>query len=238
MEPAPHGAPWVYRVTPLPGAETVSVAVRRHKAQAQAQVQVGQPPPPPEPPPTPPEPLPLPPPEPPPAPSRVRRGVALHLLAGAFFAEGSNQGPLVALGLSYPLPFWGQRLSLEAEAGVRRIALTVTLENQGELRSRVLAAPVLASARLTLLEGGAFALHGRVGGGLLPFQHDVSSNFQSGFQEGKLSAMAFVSAQAAYRFGHWSALLEPRWEHGPVRTPRLDAKLGGIAFTLGVRYEP
>ncbi|EAU62377.1 hypothetical protein STIAU_6415 [Stigmatella aurantiaca DW4/3-1] len=51
VEPAPHGAPWVYRVTPLPGAETVSVAVRRHKAQAQAQVQVGQPPPPPEPPP-------------------------------------------------------------------------------------------------------------------------------------------------------------------------------------------
>ncbi|MDC0706849.1 hypothetical protein POL68_00020 [Stigmatella sp. ncwal1] len=239
VEPVSNGSARVYRVTPLPGAETVSVDIRRRHAkdETRAEVRVRQPAGSPEPPPAPPEAPPVPP-EAPPAPSGDERGVALHLLAGGFFAEGSNQGPLAAVGLSYPLPFWGQRLSLEAEAGVRRAALTVTLEGRGELRSQILAAPLLASARLRLLEGGAFALHVRAGGGLLPFQHDVSSSGQEEFKEGKLASMAFVSLQAAYRFGHWSALLEPRWEHGPVHTPRLDAKLGGIAFTLGVRYEP
>ncbi|SEK81272.1 hypothetical protein SAMN05444354_102415 [Stigmatella aurantiaca] len=245
VEPAtPAGAHRLYRVTPLPGAPSVSVDIRRRRArdQARAEVPIGQPPPPPEPPPPPPEPEPLPPPpepppEPPPPPVSPRKGVALHLLAGGFFAGGANQGPLVALGLSYPLPFWGQRLSLEVEAGVRRASLT-TEAGQGRLRSRLLAAPLLASARWTLLDGEAFSLAGRAGAGLLPFQHDVSGAFLKRFEEGKLGTMAFVSAQAAYRWGHFSMLLEPRWEHAPVRTPHLNAKLGGIAVMLGVRYEP
>jgi hypothetical protein len=246
VEPVPSpGAPRLYRVTPLPEAQTVSVSIRRHKAkdQTRAEVQTGQPPPPPEPEPEPepvpppPEPLP-PPPEPPPAPRGPRRGGALHLLAGGFFAGGANQGPLVALGVSYPLPFWSQRLSLELEAGVRRAGLTVEAEGLGEVRSRLLAAPVLASARLTFLDARALALAVRAGGGLLPFQHQVTSTSQEGFEEGKLGSMAFVSVQAAYRLGHFSALLEPRWEHAPVHTPRLDAKLGRVAVILGMRYEP
>ncbi|SES89476.1 hypothetical protein [Stigmatella erecta] len=242
VEPAaPAGAYPLYRVTPLPGAQSVSVDIRRRKAkdQARAEAAIGQPPPPPEPPPLPPEPPPPePPPEPPPAPPSPRKGVALHLLAGGFFAGGANQGPLVALGLSYPLPFWDQRLSLELEAGVRRARLSLDIQDLGQVRSQLVAAPVLVSARLTLLDAAAWALAVRAGGGLLPFQHEVSNTFQEGFEEGKLGSMAFVSVQAAYRFGRFSVFVEPRWEHAPVHTPRLNAKLGGIAAILGVRYEP
>jgi hypothetical protein len=225
------GAPLLYRVVPEKGAQSISVEVRRRDAKdvarAQASVQ-------------PEEPVvqtslgpaieTLPPVE--------SSRLALHLLAGGFFAGGANRGPSAALGLSYRLPVWNGRLAAELELGLRQASLDAQIAGFGSLRSRVLAGPVLASARVALFERSAFTLYGRAGAGLLPFRHAVSSDFQPGFDESKLGLMAFVAAQGAYRFGRLSALLELRGEYGPAHTPRLTAQLGGVGACLGVRYEP
>jgi hypothetical protein len=220
------GAPLRYRVLPQEGATSVSVEVRRRKgkdtARAEAAItreellvadRAAMP-------------------------SALHRGLTLHLLAGGFFAGGANRGPAVALGASYPLPLGGGRLAAELEVGLRRASLEAWIEGYGTLRSRVLAGPVLASARLTFLERSAFSLSGRAGAGVLPFQHEVSSDFQQGFGESKLALMAFLAAQGAYRLGRTSLLMELRAEHGPARTGRLNAQLGGAGVSLGVRYEP
>jgi hypothetical protein len=222
-----------YRVIPAPGARTVSVEARRRgakdTARAQASVEHVEEVAPPALPPvagvTPP-------------PEAASSRIAMHLLAGAFFAGGANRGPTVALGVSYPLPFWSGRVAAEAEVGLRRAALGARIEGFGKLRSSVLAGPVLAAARLTLLERSALALYGRGGAGVLPFQHQVSSDFQPSFGESKLAPMAFLAAQGALRLSRVSLLMEVRGEYGPAQTARLNAQLGGIGASLGVRYEP
>lgn len=222
------GPALLYRVKPNAGVEEVSVEVRRRRARDTAQARATV---------TAPEPvatLATPSPSTPPP----RRGLALHLLAGGFFAGGANRGPSVALGVSHPLPFLGGRLSAEAEVGLRRAAMEARVEGLGTLRSHVLAGPVLASARMALLERAAFTLYGRAGVGVLPFQHEVSSDFQPGFGESKLGPLAFLAAQGAWRLGQMSALMEVRGEYGPAQTSRLDAQMGGVSATLGVRYEP
>jgi hypothetical protein len=228
VEPQP-GAPLRYRVSPEERAQQVSVEARRRdgkdSARAQAEVQHVET---------------LPPPvvvvaaPAAPVPSRL----AVHLLAGGFFAGGANRGPAVALGVSYALPPWEGRLAAEVEVGLRRAALDARIDGYGTLHSSVLAGPVLASARLTLLERSAFHLYGRAGAGVLPFQHDLSSDFQPRFGESKLSPMAFLAAQGAWRFSRLSVLMELRGEYGPAQTARLDAQLGGAGASLGVRYEP
>jgi hypothetical protein len=229
VEPQPGTLPR-YRVSPTEGAQTVSVEARRREgkdtAQAQAEIQLVE--------------------EPPPvvdvapaapaAPSPPK--LALHVLAGGFFAGGANRGPTVALGASYTLPPWGGRLAAEVEVGLRRAAMEAQLEGFGTLHSSVLAGPMLAAARFTMLERSRFSLYGRAGAGVLPFQHEVSSDFQPGFGESKLSPMVFLSAQGAWRINRFSLLMELRGEYGPAQTARLNAQLGGVGLSLGARYEP
>lgn len=227
----------LYRALPLEGATSATVEAKRRSAKDTARAQVAiqrvEDVPPPAPPPvaieTPP---------PPPQVEPIRARLAMHLLAGAFFAGGANRGPAVALGVSYPLPFWGGRVAAEAEAGIRRSALEARVEGFGKLQSSVLAGPVLASARLTLFERSALSLYGRAGAGVLPFQHQVSSDFQPSFGESKLAPMAFLAAQGAWSFSRVSLLMEVRGEYGPAQTQSLNAQLGGIGASLGVRYEP
>jgi hypothetical protein len=222
------GTPLLYRVSPDKGAQTISVEVRRRgakdSARAQASVTGEE----------------LEPEEPPPAPVAFVRTspLSMHLLVGGFFAGGANSGPLAALGVSYQLPVWNGRLDAELELGLRQASLEARIDGFGTVHSSVLAGPLLASARAALLGRSAFTLYGRAGLGVMPFRHAVSSDFQADFSESKVGLMAFVSAQGAYRFGRVSALLELRGEYGPAHTPRLEAQLGGVGVSLGVRYDP
>jgi len=222
------GTALLYRVSPDKGAQTISVEVRRRGAKDSARAQAtvtGEE---------------LEPEVPPAAPVAFVRTSALsmHLLVGGFFAGGANSGPLAALGVSYQLPVWNGRLDAELELGLRQASLEARIDGFGTVRSSVLAGPLLASARAALLGRSAFTLYGRAGLGLMPFRHAVSSDFQADFSESKVGLMAFVSAQGAYRFGRVSALLELRGEYGPAHTPRLEAQLGGVGISLGVRYDP
>ncbi|MFP2910737.1 hypothetical protein ACLESD_38010, partial [Pyxidicoccus sp. 3LFB2] len=179
-------------------------------------------------------------PTPVPRPVAVKRAwqPSVFLLAGGAFAGGANTGPMGALGVSLVAPVWRQRLAVELEAGLRRATFDGGVESLGAVRSRVLAVPVLASVRVGLLQGALFSLYGRAGGGLLPFRHQLSSDFQEDLKESKLGGMGFLSFQGAYRLGRWSALAEVRGAWAPARTPWLDAQLGGVSGLLGVRFEP
>lgn len=223
------GTPLLYRVKPEKAAQAISVEVKRRGARDSAQARAsvtGEDPGP--------EPV-----EPPAPVAFVRTSpLSMHLLVGGFFAGGANSGPLAALGVSYQLPVWNGRLDAELELGLRQASLEARIDDIGTVRSSVLAGPVLASARAALYGRSAFTLYGRAGLGLMPFRHAVSSDFQAGFSESKVGLMAFVSAQGAYRFGRVSGLVELRGEYGPAHTPQLEAQLGGVGVSLGLRYDP
>jgi hypothetical protein len=48
--------------------------------------------------------------------------------------------------------------------------------------------------------------------------------------------MGFLAAQADWRLGPVSALFELRGSHAPARATQIDAQLGGLSASLGVRY--
>lgn len=216
-----------FRVWPAEDATAVSVQVRHKTSESTASASV----------PVRPRPV-VPPPEPPPVTVQPSGGLELHLLAGGILARGANTGLMAALGASYPLPVWHRRLAIELEVGLRQASLEAVDAFGMTRRSQVLAGPVLASARLAAFEHGAFSLYGRVGAGVMPFTHRLTIDFQNDAEESKLKPMAFLAAQAAYRFGVLSALVELRGAYGPARTPWLDAQLGGVAVTVGMRYAP
>lgn len=245
--PLPERAPEPtlrFRVTPKPGATTVSVTVRRKEREdrARATADVLAKPAPvvatTTPPPIAPLVVPVPPPPPvhvvPPSPWRA----SVFALAGGAFASGANTGPTGSVGVSLAPPWWEGRFAAELEAGLRGATFDGRVDSLGGVRSRVLAVPVLASVRAVIFQRAAFSLYGRAGGGLLPFRHQLRSDFQEDLKESKLAGMGFLSAQAAYRFGRWSALAEVRGAWAPARTPWLDAQLGGLSGLLGVRFEP
>ncbi|MCP3099386.1 hypothetical protein LZ198_10945 [Myxococcus sp. K15C18031901] len=226
-----EGAVVGYRVRARPEVEQVVVDVRprdaatRDVAQARADVLRRVAPPPP-----------APPVRPAPPPSAWRPSA--FLLAGGAFANGSNTGPLGAVGVSVGTPWWHGRLAAELEVGLRGATFDGTVDSLGAVRSSVLAVPILVSVRAELLRGAGIVLYGRAGGGVAPFRHHLGSDFQEDIRESRLSGMGFLAIQGAYRLGHWSALGELRGSWAPASTPWLDAQLGGVAALVGARFEP
>jgi hypothetical protein len=163
---------------------------------------------------------------------------SLFLLAGGAFAGGANTGPLGAVGASLVPPWWGGRFAADLEVGLRSADFMGSAEGLGEVRSHVLAVPVLASVRAEVFQRARFTLYGRAGGGLVPFRHLLTSDFQEDVKESKLAGMGFLSVQGTYQFGRWSALAEVRGAWAPARTPWLDAQLGGLTTFLGVGFTP
>ncbi len=208
----------LYRVVPVPGATQVDVRVERpglpREAVAKASVSHVS------------------------APVAARTSnsadawqASYFLLAGGVVAGSSARGPTGGVGVTVLTPLWRQRLAAELEVGVRTTS-------DGATRSQVLALPVLLSVRAELFKRAGFSLHGRAGGGPMPVHHYRSSELQDEVKESKLRGMGFLSVQASYRLGRWSALAEARGAWAPVRTPWLDTQLGGLAVYLGARFQP
>ncbi|RKH02419.1 hypothetical protein D7V97_27905 [Corallococcus sp. CA053C] len=178
--------------------------------------------------------------------SRTRgKRTSLFVLGGASFASGANGGPLLALGVTVPLPVWHGRLAAEAEVGVRHAMLDVRREDGAQVRSRVWGFPLLLSTRVTLFQQGSLRLDGRAGGGVLALRHQLSlaepetpDVFPPATDERKLGAMGFLAVQGAYGFGRWSVLTEVRGALAPVRTPSLHAQLGGVSVSFGLGFTP
>jgi hypothetical protein len=163
--------------------------------------------------------------------------LSVHLLAGGFFAGGDNLGPLGAVGVGYRLPPLSGRLFVEAEAGLSGSASRPRVEPLGELDSRLLAVPLQLSARGLAYERGPLSVYGRAGGGLMPYEQRVTSAFFAKplTQQGR-TFMGFLAVQADWRLGPVHALLELRGSYAPARSTQIDAQLGGLSASLGVRY--
>lgn len=163
--------------------------------------------------------------------------LSFHLLAGGFFAGGDNLGPLGAVGLGYRLPPLGGRFFVEAEAGLRQSMSRPRVEPLGELDSRVRGVPLVLSARGLVFERGPLSLYGRAGGGLMGFeQHTTSTFFEKPLTQQGRTFMGFLALQADWRLGPVHALFELRGSHAPARSTQIDAQLGGLSASLGVRY--
>jgi len=164
--------------------------------------------------------------------------LSLHLMAGGFFAGGDNRGPLLSLGLGYRLPALDDRVTLELEGGLRQQMSQPRLGPTGPLLdSRVVGVPLLMSARVLAFERGPLSLHGRAGAGLLYYDQRVTSTSFDGqlIQQGH-TFMGFLAAQAAWRLGPVSALFELRGSYAAAQAQQIDAQLGGLSASLGVRY--
>jgi hypothetical protein len=230
----------LFRVKAEPGASEVRVDVRwkdgTGSAHAMAPVQAPvvkavelvTPPPPVEVRPVPTvEPLPLP----------SSKDLAVHALAGGFFAGLTNTGPQVDVGASWRLPWLQGRASAEVELGLHVTARDVPVEQLGTLHSRVLGVPLLVAGRFQLFEQGPLSLYGRMGLGTLFFVHEVPSSYQPTVRErGLTPVVGFLAAQGAWNLGKWSALVELRGGYSPARTPQLNVQLGGMSVAVGMRY--
>jgi hypothetical protein len=231
--------PGVFRVKPEPSASAVVVDAHRKDGTGAARI-------------TAPVSAPIvahvPPPQPPPtqavvpgvawwAPWLRKENLSFHLLAGGFFAGGDNLGPLAAGGVGYRLPPLGGRFTLEAEVGIRRSTSQPQVELLGTLNARMVAVPLLLSARVLAFERGPLSLYGRAGAGLMHFEQVTTSEFFPGANtESGRTFTGFLGAQAAWNLGGVSALAELRGSFAQARTTQIKAQPGGLSLCVGVRY--
>ncbi|WNG17377.1 hypothetical protein [Cystobacter fuscus] len=174
---------------------------------------------------------------PPPRPPPPSHPFSVQVLAGGVLAGGDNRGPLASLGVGYQLPLLNGRFTLEAEAGLRRSTSHPLVEGLGTVDSRVLAYPLLLSVRGLAFELGRFSLHGRVGAGPTYYNHRATGSFFDTplVQQGR-TFMGFVAAQAVWRLGAVSTLLEVRAGRAAASSSLVDAQLGGLSACVGLRY--
>ncbi len=171
------------------------------------------------------------------APWSRKENLSFHLLAGGVFAGGDNLGPLAAGGVGYRLPPLGGRFTLEAEMGLRRSTSHPEVKLVGTLNARMVAVPVLLSARILAFERGPLALSGRVGAGMMYFEQVMTSQFFPGANtESGRTFTGFLGAQAAWNLGVVSALAELRGSYADVQTTQIKAQPGGLSLCVGVRY--
>jgi hypothetical protein len=166
-----------------------------------------------------------------------RKNVSFSLQAGGFFAGGDNLGPLLSVGAAYRLPPLGGRVSLETEVGLRQSRTRPSVTPLGELDSRLMGLPLMLSARVLAFERGPLSVSGRAGGGVMYFDHRTTTSYseKQSYQRGR-TYVGFLAAQAAWSFGAVSALCELRGSYAPARTEQIEAQLGGLSASLGVRY--
>lgn len=191
----------------------------------------------------PPENKPEPPPRPPPAtvtpPAKMQPGLRLPapslvpgLVLGGFYSGGANLGFAAAISVALHLsgPF-----AAELELGLRRGALATVLPGLGELSSSLVALPLTVSGRARALSAGPWAVDLRVGGGVVPFIHSVSSSFQPTATESAVGLEAFGAVELAYEVGPLEFFFELRGAFSPANTERLQALPGGVVLGLGAR---
>lgn len=186
-----------------------------------------------QPPPTPPQPSPA------SAPSKVQSGLRLPapslvpgLLVGGFYSGGANLG--FALSLNLALHLFGP-FSAEAELGFRRSGLSTVLPGLGELTSSMIGLPLTVGGRARVLSAGPWALDLRVGVGIVPFLHTLSSSFQPTASESGVGFDGFGAAELAYEFGPVELFLGVRAGWTPTRTDRVEAQQGGLLIGFGAR---
>lgn len=168
------------------------------------------------------------------APSQLRFEVGGAV--GGFFGRGAAKGFELAL-FGGVTPGWlGDRIALELELGWRHTGSTQNLANLGTLHSSINVLPILVKARYRAYESGPIRLGASAGLGIAPYDHGLSSDFQSSFREGGTTWELAFGADAAYSVGRWSPFVELGYAYSPrIQTPQVSAQLSGLRALLGVR---
>ncbi len=157
---------------------------------------------------------------------------------GGFYAGGTSGGPAVNLSFGVRLPFGAERFLGELNVGFKSGFLSGTDLLLGGFRSSVAAVPVVVSIRARPLERERWAIDGRLGGGIVPFSHTTQPELpQRAFSESGLGFEVFIAGQATYRMSPLELFLEAKIGASPIATSRLRTDAGGVALSLGVRYE-
>lgn len=166
-------------------------------------------------------------------------------LAGGFYGGGKNVGFALALGAGYRLPVLAERLTAEAEVGLRSERMAGQAQLDGALvdfTTSVLAVPLELSARYRVWERGPWHVDARAGGGLMPFSYRVavgpgsSLSSQPPTTDSGLGGEGFAAAQAAYRMSRYELFVELRVSLARAKTSDLDATPGGMFLAIGGRY--
>lgn len=183
-----------------------------------------------------------PPPPPPPRPPKSevepsRQPGLIALLAGAFYSSGDSRGVQGDLTGAYRLPWLKRRIAMGASLGLRGARSSATVLPLGNLTSSLSALPVDLVIQGVIADLGSFELGSRIGVGPMFVRHSVTSDFQASFDETFVSFDAWVGLSLAYRFKVIDVLLELREAYSPASTPHLDAQLGGLMASLGVRRD-
>lgn len=215
---APSGQA-LFRITPFASAAHVSASVslrgqRTARAAAEAEVQPGA----------------LAPEQP--GIARFSGGASV----GGFYSGGANSGLAVAIAGGYLLPALAQRLSIEAELGFRSSTLSTTVAGLGRVDSRLSGILLELAARALISRWGAWAVHGRVGAGTMPFWISTRSDFQPPFTQSGAGFEAFAAVQVGRRVQELELFGEIRGAFAPATTPNLSAGLGGGLLLVGARY--
>ena|GEM_PF-389444 len=217
------GRRFLFRVSPEPGRSTVPLLARTLDGSVRAQktlevVRAVSPSVAPAPP--------LPPP-----PQRWVLGGAI----GGYVGGGSNAGPQAAFVVGY-----GPRnvpVVLELELGVRSQSMSTQVGTLGIQDSSLLLFPIELAVRWEAVSVGTFRLGMRVGGGVLPGSHHLSSTFDAPLSEAVLGWEVFAAVQAGLRVGPVEPYIEVRPALSKVSTDHLEARPGGGVFSVGVRGE-
>ena len=156
---------------------------------------------------------------------------------GGFLSSGANDGYAIAIGAGLG-PFLDGHLFAELSVGLRHTGYTRALPGIGTLHSSVSGFPIELSGRAPLIALGPVQLEARAGGGLVPFHHAISSDFEPGFSESGLGWELFGAVDASLPLGRFTPFFEIAAAVAPIHTDRLDASLGGVRFLLGGRFAP
>ena len=157
-------------------------------------------------------------------------------MAGGFYAGGSNSGAAVAVDGSYALPVAASRLALELEVGIRTASFSGAVQGLGSVHSSVTGLAIELALRALAFESGAWVVHGRLGGGAIPFRVSAQSDFQPAFTQSGFAPEGFVAAQVGYRFRTLELFAELRGGIAPAKTSTVNAQMGGFLLALGARY--
>lgn len=148
---------------------------------------------------------------------------------------GGGWGLAEGISFGFRLPGARERLHLEGALGYRSVRLS-TRSLSASSETAATAFPAQLSLRGLLLWHGSWNLHGRAGGGLVPFSHRTGSETQPTYSESALSYELFGGVEASRRWDRLELFLELRGTLAPLRTALLNADASGVGLLAGARF--
>lgn len=152
---------------------------------------------------------------------------------GAFAFGGSNFGSAAMVGVGARVP--SLPIVAELELGFRGAGMSSDVAGLGRADSRVFGVPISLAARYRFLQAGKLRLDGRLGAGVIFFEHTLTTEFQPRHMEFGVRPEFFGAVDLTWRLGSFEPFAELRAEWNQIRTPTLFVRPGGAVLMIGTR---